>query len=42
MGSKLTTNEETIELNKIFQRMDKNGDGQLDKQGELAAEVPFD
>nr|4YSJ_A Chain A, Calmodulin-like domain protein kinase [Eimeria tenella]4YSJ_B Chain B, Calmodulin-like domain protein kinase [Eimeria tenella]4YSM_A Chain A, Calmodulin-like domain protein kinase [Eimeria tenella]4YSM_B Chain B, Calmodulin-like domain protein kinase [Eimeria tenella]4YUQ_A Chain A, Calmodulin-like domain protein kinase [Eimeria tenella]4YUQ_B Chain B, Calmodulin-like domain protein kinase [Eimeria tenella]4YZB_A Chain A, Calmodulin-like domain protein kinase [Eimeria tenella]4YZ len=32
MGSKLTTNEETVELNKIFQRMDKNGDGQLDKQ----------
>ncbi|CDJ28906.1 uncharacterized protein EMH_0045050 [Eimeria mitis] len=32
MGSKLTTNEETDELNKIFQRMDKNGDGQLDKQ----------
>lgn len=32
MGSKLTTNEETDELNKIFQKMDKNGDGQLDKQ----------
>ncbi|XP_026190356.1 calcium-dependent protein kinase 4 [Cyclospora cayetanensis] len=32
MGSKLTTNEETVELNKIFQKMDKNGDGQLDKQ----------
>ena len=37
MGSKLTTNEETIELNKIFQKMDKNGDGQLDKQGERTA-----
>ncbi|KAL8456151.1 hypothetical protein Emag_000036 [Eimeria magna] len=32
MGSKLTSNEETKELNKIFQKMDKNGDGQLDKQ----------
>nr|ACP74204.1 calmodulin domain protein kinase [Eimeria bovis] len=32
MGSKLTSNEETKELNKIFKKMDKNGDGQLDKQ----------
>lgn len=37
MGSKLTSNEETKELNKIFQKMDKNGDGQLDKQGTFAS-----
>ncbi|GAW79315.1 calcium-dependent protein kinase 4 [Plasmodium gonderi] len=31
MGSKLTTIDETKELTKIFKRMDKNGDGQLDR-----------
>lgn len=31
MGSKLTTIDETKELTKIFKKMDKNGDGQLDR-----------
>lgn len=31
MGSKLTRNDETKKLTEIFQRMDKNGDGQLDR-----------
>lgn len=31
MGSKLTTNDETRKLTEIFHRMDKNGDGQLDR-----------
>lgn len=36
MGSKLTTIEETKELTSIFRRLDKNGDGQLDRS-ELVA-----
>eukprot|EP01068_Selenidium_serpulae_P013992 Selendium_serpulae@DN6035_c0_g1_i3.p2 len=32
MGSKLTTAEETKELTAIFSKLDKNGDGQLDKE----------
>ncbi|OXB71805.1 UNVERIFIED_CONTAM: hypothetical protein H355_004657, partial [Colinus virginianus] len=32
MGSKLTTLEETKELTQIFRRLDKNGDGQLDRR----------
>ncbi|KAF8821295.1 calcium-dependent protein kinase CDPK3 [Cardiosporidium cionae] len=32
MGSKLTTKEETKELTEIFTKMDKNGDGQLDRE----------
>ncbi|OEH75482.1 calmodulin-domain protein kinase [Cyclospora cayetanensis] len=35
MGSKLTTNEETVELNKIFQKMDKNGDELMEGYVEL-------
>nr|ATD14371.1 calcium-dependent protein kinase 1 [Besnoitia besnoiti] len=31
MGSKLTSQDETKELTAIFQKMDKNGDGQLDR-----------
>eukprot|EP00922_Rhytidocystis_sp_ex-Travisia-forbesii_P050823 GHVS01075491.1.p1 GENE.GHVS01075491.1~~GHVS01075491.1.p1 ORF type:complete len:552 (-),score=73.52 GHVS01075491.1:1922-3577(-) len=32
MGSKLVTLEETKELTKIFRKLDKNGDGQLDRK----------
>lgn len=32
MGSKLTTKEETKDLTAIFERLDRNGDGQLDRQ----------
>ncbi|XP_055389023.1 LOW QUALITY PROTEIN: calcium-dependent protein kinase 4-like [Condylostylus longicornis] len=31
MGSKLTTKEETKDLTAIFERLDRNGDGQLDR-----------
>eukprot|EP01069_Polyplicarium_translucidae_P003475 Polyplicarium_translucidae@DN231_c0_g1_i2.p1 len=31
MGSKLTTVEETTQLTEIFRKLDKNGDGQLDR-----------
>eukprot|EP00921_Rhytidocystis_pertsovi_P007481 GHVQ01012439.1.p1 GENE.GHVQ01012439.1~~GHVQ01012439.1.p1 ORF type:complete len:461 (-),score=60.74 GHVQ01012439.1:2155-3537(-) len=31
MGSKLTTTEETKEMSNIFKKIDKNGDGQLDR-----------
>eukprot|EP00922_Rhytidocystis_sp_ex-Travisia-forbesii_P065498 GHVS01097318.1.p1 GENE.GHVS01097318.1~~GHVS01097318.1.p1 ORF type:complete len:163 (-),score=35.26 GHVS01097318.1:1145-1633(-) len=31
MGSKLTSSEETKEMSAIFQKIDKNGDGQLDR-----------
>lgn len=31
MGSKLTSNEETQDMSAIFKKIDKNGDGQLDR-----------
>eukprot|EP00922_Rhytidocystis_sp_ex-Travisia-forbesii_P065500 GHVS01097320.1.p1 GENE.GHVS01097320.1~~GHVS01097320.1.p1 ORF type:complete len:504 (-),score=61.19 GHVS01097320.1:558-2069(-) len=31
MGSKLTSNEETKDMSEIFKKIDKNGDGQLDR-----------
>lgn len=31
MGSKLTTKEETRDLTRIFEKLDRNGDGQLDR-----------
>lgn len=36
MGSKLTTIDETRELTSIFRRLDKNGDGQLDRSELIA------
>lgn len=36
MGSKLTTAEERKELTNIFRRLDKNGDGQLDRSELIA------